>query len=401
MKKKTLSNGLTLIYKEVPSQTVTVEFSVHTGSILEKKAEAGLSHFLEHLLFEGTKNRPNSKAIANEIEKYGGEFNAATSFERTFYYVKIANKHFNVALDILYDMFTNSLFTPSIIEKERKVILDEVNMVNDNPRHYQWILFHKALFDKHPAKNPVYGNVPVLKKIKRKQILDYFTKYYTPSNITIVITGNVKNAIFEAEKKCRHWENKMVTVPEIPLMSKNKKTFAKEKKKLSQSYMVLGYKTVAKHHKDSVVFDVMQGILGRGQSGWLFDEIRAKRGLCYNVGIEYDAGKNYGSVGIYCGTNKKNIIKVEKLIMEQLNKLKTVSAKDVNDAQTYIEGSIALHHENTAILAEDIADWNFTDSLEAFNSYLQHIKKVTVADVRRVAKKYFTTQYTKVVLEQK
>lgn len=401
LQKTVLPNGLTILYKEVSSKTVTVEFSVHTGSIMEKKEEAGLSHFLEHLLFEGTKKRMTSKAIANEIEKYGGEFNAATSYERTFYYVKIANTYFPVALDILFDMFSNSLFLPKIVEKERKVILDEINMVNDTPRQYQWILFQKELFSHHPAQNPVYGNVPVLKKMTRQQILDYFYYWYVPSQITIVIAGNVPNALSLVAEKCSSWKKQKIVVPAIPSVTPNKKSVVCEQKKLGQSYLVLGYKTVPRDHADSFILDVICGILGRGQSGWLFDEIRAKRGLCYNVGIEYDAAKAFGSVGVYCGTNKKNLVAVEKLILEQLEKLKTVSSHEIAEAQTYLEGSLALAHENTAHLADDIADWHFTSSVAAFQSYLATIKKITAADVQRVAKKYFTKEYTLAVLKQK
>ncbi len=401
VQKTVLSNGLTIIYKHCPSETVTVEFSVHTGSIMESSPEAGLSHFLEHLLFEGTAQRPTSKAIANEIEKYGGEFNAATSQERTFYYVKIAKKHFAVALDILTDMFRHSLFDALILEKERKVILDEINMVNDNPRHYQWILFNKALFGKHPAGLPVYGNVPVLKKMKRAQVLAYFSKWYVPSHVTVLVAGDVPDAVAAVTASCSSWEKKSAPVSHIHFPSPDKKTAITEKKKLGQSYLVLGYKAVLRTDPDSVVFDVISGILGRGQSGWLFDEIRAKRGLCYSVGIEYDANKTFSSVGIYCGMDKKNIRTVQKLILEQLEKLKTVSSADVAEAQTYIEGSLALRRENTAAVAEELAYWHHAASVDALEEYLEQVKKVTAADVQRVARKYFTEKYTLAVLEQK
>jgi predicted Zn-dependent peptidase len=162
----------------------------------------------------------------------------------------------------------------------------------------------------------------------------------------------------------------------------------------------LGFKTVPRHHKESVVFDIIKVILGSGQSGWLFDEIRAKRGLCYNVGLEHDAAKTFGTIGIYCGTNKDNIQRVKTLIIEQLEKLKTVSAQEVHEAQTYIEGSLALSHENTSALADDIADWHFSDSLQGFSSYTERVNKVTAADVCRIAKQFFTNNYTFVVLEQ-
>ncbi|MFA6888389.1 MAG: pitrilysin family protein [Candidatus Woesearchaeota archaeon] len=398
--KRVLSNGLTIIHNPVVSETVTVEFSVHTGSVAETSAEAGLSHFLEHLLFEGTVKRPSSKIIANEIEKYGGEFNAATSPERTFYYVKIAKKHFTVALDILSDMFSNSLLDAGKIEKERKVILDEINIVNDNPRHYQWILFNKALYGKHPAAKPVYGNLAALKKITRQQILSNFQKHYIPSQITVLIVGDIPHAMDSVEKICGLW--KFHSLPQLSSvnMVPYTKKMLKEKKKLSQSYLVLGYQTVVRAHSDSIILDVICGILGRGQSGWLFDEIRAKRGLCYSVGIDYDGAKSYGGIGVYCGMHKKNIPKVQSLILEQFEKLKNVSETDVSEAKTFVEGVLALRHENTASYAEELAYWHFVASLEQYHQYISRLQKITAADVQRVAKKYFTQDYTMAVLEQ-
>ncbi len=401
VEKKVLENGLTIIHKQVPAETVTVEFSVHTGSIMETKQEAGLSHFLEHLLFEGTKNRPTSKAIANEIEKYGGEFNAATSQERTYYYVKIAKKHFPIAIDILQDMFTNSLFDKKIIEKERKVVLDEINMINDNPRQYQWILFNRALFGKHAAALPVYGNVPILKKITREQIMKYFAKWYIPSQITVIIVGDVPNAIAKVEAVCAMWSKKEIEIPTIAKYEPNAFTKTKETKKLGQSYVVLGYKAPLRAEQENATIDVISGILGRGQSGWLFDEIRAKRGLCYSVGIEYDANKTVSSIGIHCGTNKKNLKKVQELILEQLDRLKEVQEEEVEEAKTFIDGSLALRRENTAAVAEELAYWHHTASLEKYEKYLEEVNKVTAKDVQAFAKKWFTEQYTLAILEQK
>lgn len=400
IQKKNLANGLTVIYKHIPSAAVALEFSVRTGSIVETKNQAGVSHFIEHLLFEGTKKRASSMAIANEIEKYGGEFNAATSQERTIYYIKIAKRYFSSALDILYDMFTNSLFDAVHIEKERKIILDEINMVNDNPHQYQWILFNKRLFSGHAAGLPVYGNAQSLKALTQKDILAYFCQWYIPQLITIVIVGDAPHALSAIAEKCSAWKKKQAVLPSFSVPTKNVKTLVLEKKKLNQSYLVLGYKTVPRYHSESYVFDIMCGILGRGQSGWLFNEIRAKLGLCYAIGIEYDANKYFGDIGIFCGTSKQNIPAVEKLIFKQLERLKSVSEKDVAEAKTFIAGNLALRHENSAILADEMAYWHETASLAAHRDYLDKINKVSVAEVRDVAKKYFTKNYTLAVLEQ-
>ena len=154
MKKYVLKNGLTALFSKNSSKSVAVEVMFKVGSNDETKKIFGISHFLEHMLFEGTKNRKDSREIANEIEKYGAEFNAYTSGDRTAFFIKIINKKFEIALDILSDMVVNPLFSKKMVEKEKRVISKEINMVTDDPKQYQWILFQKNLFEKHPAKNP-------------------------------------------------------------------------------------------------------------------------------------------------------------------------------------------------------------------------------------------------------
>ena len=178
MKKYRLKNGITLIFEKNSSKSVAVEVMFKVGSNDENIKISGISHFLEHMLFEGTKKRKDSRAIANEIEKYGAEFNAYTSGTRTAFFIKIINKRFDTALDILSDMVANPLFDKKKIEKEKKVVLKEINMVTDDPRQHQWILFQKNLFEKHPAKNPTYGTVQAVKNINREVINDYYIKYY-------------------------------------------------------------------------------------------------------------------------------------------------------------------------------------------------------------------------------
>ena len=159
MEKYRLENGIIVISEKNSSKSVAVEVMFMVGSNFENKKTAGISHFLEHMLFEGTRKRKTSRDIANEIEKYGAEFNAYTTGDRTAFFIKIINKRFDKALDILSDMISNPIFDAKTVEKEKRVILKEINMVNDDPRLYQWILFHKALFERHPAKNPTYGTV--------------------------------------------------------------------------------------------------------------------------------------------------------------------------------------------------------------------------------------------------
>ena len=167
MKKTNLKNGLTLIEEKKDTASVSIVITVKTGSNNETKKILGISHFIEHMLFEGTAKRENSTIIANEIEKLGGDLNAYTSNEKTCFYIKVPKKHFDKALDILSDILQNPVFDKKSIEKERGIILKEINLVNDEPRFYQWILFQRTLFKKYPTKNPAYGTRAAVKKITR------------------------------------------------------------------------------------------------------------------------------------------------------------------------------------------------------------------------------------------
>ena len=193
MKKFTLRNGLTILYEKRNTASVAVEVCVKVGSIDEKPNERGISHFLEHILFEGTKNRPDTLQISNEIEKYGADFNAGTTPEATYFYIKILNKHFEIALDILSDMIKNPLFKQDVILKNRKIIVDEINMINDDPRAYQWILFNMFLYKKHMLRYPPYGDTQVVKSMTKNKLTSYFNRYYAPNNMVIAISGNTNN----------------------------------------------------------------------------------------------------------------------------------------------------------------------------------------------------------------
>ena len=401
MQKYKLRNGITVIFGKNSSRSVAVEVVFKFGSNFESKEMAGIAHFLEHMLFEGTKTRKTSREIANEIEKYGGEFNAYTTGDRTAFFIKIINKRFDTALDILSDMVANPVFDKKIIEKEKKVILKEINMVNDEPKIYQWILFQKTLFDKHPAKNPTYGTIKTVKEFDRVHVSDYYYSHYIPNNMIISVVGNVKNVKEKIEKYFGFLkQRKLIKRQSINEPSQKKIKKFVEKKKTLNSYMVLGYKTVSRLHNDSYVFDVITSILGRGQSGWMFDEIRNKRGLAYQVGVNNESESDYGMFAVYTGLDKNNIKMAKKLILRQFRRLERISRKDLEEAKTYIEGNYALTMEDNFHHADALSIWETIKSAELAGSYLMNIKKVTINDVKRVAKKYLNNKYTLVVIEE-
>lgn len=352
------------------------------------------------MLFEGTKSRPDSMAVTKEIEDLGGEINAYTTADRTCFYIKILKKHFDKALALLSDIIKNSTFAGEKIDKERKVILKEIDMVNDMPRTYQWILFTKALFKVHPMKNPTYGTKEVVSKINRKNILDYYNQFYAPNNMVLSVVGNVKdpknkiNQAFTGLKK-RPIKQKIYKEP-----VSSSSTTKVEKRNLNNSYFVLGYKTKGMKELDSYTLDLIQAILSKGQSGKLFDEIRNKRGLAYEVGVLHESSKDYGYFAVYLNADKKNWGKIKELIFQEFNNLKNLTEKEITDAKNYLEGNYALENEDTQTLAEELNYWQMIKDASLLHDYIKNIKKVTKKDIIKAAKKYFTKNYALAIIQQ-
>ena len=398
MKKIKLRNGLSIILEKTNSSSITLGACVKTGSNNESNKIRGISHFIEHMLFEGTKTR-TERQIVKEIESKGGEFNAFTDNEITFFYIKILGKHFDTALKIMSDIILNPVFDKEIIEKERKVILEELNLWSDDPKAEQWILFQKALYKKHPAKYPVIGFKNTLKKISRKDIVKYYNNYYIPNNMAIVLAGNInpgaEKKLIKAFSDFKPKKLLMKSFPEEKAQNKIIKT--RTKKQISHSYFVLGFKTVDRNHKDSYALDILGIILGSGQSSRLFDEIRVKRGLSYNLGSNHECNKTFGYFACYVSADKKNIDLCRKLILQQLN-LPGLTSREIQDAKNMLEGLITLKLEDTKDLAHYLGRWEYFSRAEDMRKYIKKVKKVTKQDILRVAKKYFTKNYTEILI---
>lgn len=400
MHKIRLNNGITVITQKKRTDSVTIQVIVKTGSNDEKDGIRGISHFIEHMLFEGTKKRTYLQ-IANEIESLGGELNAATSNEITFYYIKILKKHFSKALDVLSDLVQNPLFSKRSIEKERKVILSEAKMTYDDPRFYQWVLFSKALYKKYPAKYPIIGSIDNIKKIDRKDIVSHYNAHYHPNNIIITIVGGLSRDVIKCVKnRFRIKPRDAIQVKYHVEPEQAKPVNIYEKRKIQQSYLVLGYKTVCRKHKDSYTLDVIRAILGKGLSGRMFNEIRSKRGLGYEVGIHHEANPNYGFFSVYVTIDKKNINLVKSIILKELRKLNNVTKAELKEAMDYIEGEFLLRNEDTKDYAHSLSLWEVSSKAEDFEKYIKNIKKTTLSDIVRISEKYFHNNYTMAVIQQ-
>ena len=389
MQKIILPTGLTIIYEKKKTNSVVIEVMIKVGSNFELPEERGISHFIEHMLFEGTKKRPTNWHISNEIEKIGGDFNAYTTNERTCFYVKLLKKHFNIGVDVLADLIQNSLFKKSDLEKEKKVVIKEIDMVHDEPRYYQWDLLLKNLFKNHPTKNPVYGDKKIIKGLSREKVLKYFNRYYVPNNMVISVVGDIPNWKDEIVKKFTLKKGKNIyrkTIKE-PLAKKN--ISKKEKRDIASTYLAMGFKTVPLKHKDSYVLEVINGILGRGQSGRMFTEIRSKMGLAYEVGTRHTAEVSYGYFSVYASVNKTKLPLAKKMILQEFKKLQLLNAQDLKEAKTYIEGEYLLELEDSQKVADQILFYEQAGDAKSMKEFIKRIKKVTISDIKRVSKKYF------------
>jgi predicted Zn-dependent peptidase len=400
MQKVVLSNGLTILHEPQKSKSVVVEVMVNIGSNQEKPSERGISHFIEHITFEGTKTRPSNHLISNEIEKVGGDFNAYTTNERTCFYVKVLKKHFHLAVEILADILQNSLFNLEEIKKEKNVVLKEIDLVNDEPKFYQWILLQQILFQKHPVRFPTYGDKKVIRDLTREKLLGYFQRHYIPKNMIISVVGDVKGWKSTIEKKfiLKGRKKEFFSLVKEPELKQNKEV--RTRRDVANTYVVLGFKTVPKSHPDSYVLELIDGILGRGQSGKLFTEIRGKKGLAYDVGTQHIADVSFGCFAAYATIDKKNINLVKKMILEELEKLQQVTQKELDEAKTFVEGDYYLELEDTQKVADQLLFWEQVSKAEDMYHFIPKIKKVTLEEVKRVAKRYFS-KYAFAVIEGK
>ncbi|HLD15372.1 MAG TPA: pitrilysin family protein [Candidatus Nanoarchaeia archaeon] len=393
-----LKNGLTVLYDKKKSNSVCLNALVKVGSNNESSNEKGVSHFLEHILFEGTKHF-TTRALANEIEKVGGEINAATSNERTFYYTLVPKNHVEKAFKVISDILINPLFNAKAIEKEREVIVSEIKMLHDEPRHLQWILLQQNLFEKNKAKYPVYGSIKSVQSLTRQKIINYYRKHYLANNTTLSVVGevpNVKALVSKYFSSFRSSKLEPYKFVEESLQKSVKKIVVD--KKTEHSYLLIGYKASPFTKKDAYTFEVIEGILGRGQSSRLFDEIRIKRGLAYSVGAVYEANLDFGFFAIHLNTDAKNLEECKKIVLDQF-KLKNLTQKELQEAKDYVEGNFLIKNEDNKEKADNNAFFSMVG--KSSPEYIKNIRKVTLNDVKKAVKAYFNGNYTQILIKQK
>ncbi len=372
------------------TQAITVLVLIKTGARYEDKSNLGVAHFIEHLLFKGTKKRPNSLAITKELDGIGAEFNAFTSKDKTGFYIKAPKNHLELALDILSDMIFNSTFNKKEIDRERGVIIEEFNMYYDNPVMFIDTLLECSVFKGHELGELILGDKNVIKNISRNKILDFYKKYYRPENMLIGISGN-----FE-ENKTKKLIKKYFKVTEFDKKDNFHKFKSNQKnreiiirnRKTDQVHTAIGFTGVSYDDKDYYPLKLLSLIMGGNMSSRLFLRIREKLGLCYYIRVHCDNYEDTGMFSIISGLDKFRIESAIQNILLEIKDVKTklVSKKELEMAKEFIAGKLILNLEDSA----HVVDWYlgqllFENKLETPEEVLKKIKKVNQNDIKRVA----------------
>ena len=336
--KKVLHNGLRVItvpMKDNP--TVTVLVLVEAGSKYETKKISGLSHFLEHMCFKGTIKRPKSIDISKELDSLGTESNAFTGEEYTGYYAKADAKHFSQIFDVISDIYLNSTFPEAEMEKEKGVIIEEINMYEDMPQRHVGDLLMKLLYGDQPAGWNIAGKRENVRQMKRQDFIQYKKDHYVPAATIVVVAGHIKESdVLEEVKKSFGQIQKSPKKNKIKVKERQIKPQVLIKyKKTDQSHLALGFRTFDIFSKQNPSLAVLTSILGGGMSSRLFQRLREEMGVCYYVNAGANPLTDHGYLEIRAGVDNKRALEVIKAILEECHKLKMalVPSDELNKAK--------------------------------------------------------------------
>jgi predicted Zn-dependent peptidase len=398
--KRKLSNGIIVVMEKRELPVVSVCIANKFGAGFEKSEVKGIAHFIEHLVFTGTKTRTHED-ISREIEKKGGILNAFTNHEITGYWFKLPSEHIFAGLDILIDMLKNPLFDKEKFEKEKKVILEELKMYHDDPRRYALQEIERNLYKK-PFGETIGGSEKTVGAMERDFVFDFFKKNYSPENYTVVVVGDCNSANLSDsqalalggkasgfDKVCEYIEKNFKAegkkVSAIRIEKKNGES-TEEREGLDQAHFVFAVHAPLASEKDFSALEVLDAYLGDGMSSKLFLEIREKRGLAYAVKSFIEGEKNYCYYGVYVGTTKDKVDEVKKIILEEFDKVKNINEKELKEAKERVIGLRKVSQEESVEVMEGLLYEELRGDAEEYYKHEEKINRVKLEDVKRLAK---------------
>jgi len=410
----TLKNGLSVVLVDTKTfPTFTAMLLVGAGSRYESKENNGVAHFFEHMAFKGSKKYPNALILSSVIEGLGGIFNAFTTKDHTGYWIKAPISYFETVVDVLADMIQNPLLIYEEIEREKGVIIEEINMYEDEPQYKVWEIFEELIFKNHPLGYPITGFKETVAKFTRQTFLDYMKDLYKPSNVILVIAGGIslgnsykyslKKYIEIIQEKFNSWEDgKKVSFLNF-YDSQNSPQILIKNKKTEQAHLILGYRGLSYTHPKRYVQSVLMTILGGGMSSRLFYELRERRGFCYYIhsGSEpfSDTGYVYTRAGLT--VNAKKINEAIKVIIEEHQKIAAGELKDeeIKKAKEITKGQLILSLEDSHNLASFIGrKLMFDKKIVKPEDIIKKIDAITREEIIDLAKRLFLREKLNLVL---
>lgn len=388
-----LDNGQMVIIKQVKNNPiVTIDTWIKTGSINENEKNNGVSHFLEHLFFKGTQNHPPGD-FDKILESKGAVTNAATSKDFTHYYVTIPSKYFDLAMELHSDMLLHPQIPRKELEKERKVVLEEIAKDANNPSQKVYENLVQMLYTTHPYKRKVLGTTDIIGKISREEILEYYNTHYGPQNMVTIIIGDVDpqralNDVKEGFKTAPRKLTKNINKSEKQLTHKVIKI---DYQPVQGGYLIIGYRSADAFSADTYALDVLATVLGDGRSSVLYQTIKEQKQLAYSVSANNSTFREDGMFTINADFSPENLDKLQKSIFDEVARIRKngVSAEQLNIAKNLIERDTYYSRESISNISSEIGYTTvLTDNPKYYDEYLGKIKKVTAADVKRVADKY-------------
>ena len=395
--KVTLDNGLRLVTAAMPhTRSVSISFFIGAGSRYETNEQAGISHYIEHVLFKGTKKRPTSAEICTVIEGVGGILNAGTDKELTIYWCKVAQPHFASALDVLVDILVNSTFDPLEIEKERQVIIEEINMSLDSPSQRVSMLIDELLWPGHALGRDIAGSKESVVAITRDLMLDYLASQYQPGNAVLAIAGDIEqrevaDAVGQA---VAGWDRRQPRLDYTPYRGEIGRRVLIEKRDTEQTQLCLALPGLSISHPERFKLDLLNVILGEGMSSRLFTEIRDKLGLAYSIHSYAEHFLDTGAMMVSAGVDTKNLSVAVKAILEELSRLKeTIPEVELSKAKELFKGRIWLRMEDS----RSVSGWMggqeiLTGEILTVDEVIAIVDAITSEELRKLAEELLVVE---------
>ncbi len=395
IKKYTCQNGLRIVLEEIPHvRSVAIGVWIATGSRNETEQNNGISHFLEHMFFKGTKTK-SAREIAESFDSIGGQVNAFTSKEYTCYYAKVLDNHADYALHTLSDMFFNSTYVEEEMTKEKNVVYEEIKMYEDTPDDIVHDLLSKAIYEEHPLGYPILGTEETLNSFNQAKLKEYMHDMYTPEQVVVSVAGNVDETfITEVEKLFGSYEGGKGPEDRVkPAFHNNKLA---RKKDTEQAHLCLGFDGLEIGHPDIYNLIVLNNVLGGSMSSRLFQEVREQRGLAYSVFSYHSAYEDSGMVTIYGGTGANQLNQLFDTIDSTLQALKAegITSKELMNSKEQLKGNLMLSLESTnSRMSRNGKNELLLKRHRTLDEIVEEIDGVTMDKVNRLALEIFTDDY--------